>query len=109
MLAAAWRLTGQILEEIADELGDQDSRIREKLQKDTEFRNLYLELRDHVGKLVEAAQSQFALLATTARKLHLAQVIGHPNTLLSTLARVLLETKGRARIYFRLEHWQSCA
>lgn len=70
MLASAWRLVGQTLEGIADELGDQDNRIREKLQKDTEFRNLYLELRDHVNKLVDAAQSQFALLATTARKIY---------------------------------------
>ncbi|KAJ3558020.1 hypothetical protein NM688_g1154 [Phlebia brevispora] len=65
MLASGWRLVGQTMEDIADAIGE-DSRIKEKLTKDPYFRNLYLELRDHVDQLVVVEQQQFALLATTA-------------------------------------------
>lgn len=68
MLASAWRLVGQTLEDIADELGGNDNKLRAKLQKDPDFRARYLELYDHVNKLVDVGQNKFALLATTARE-----------------------------------------
>ena len=69
MLASAWRIVGSVLEIIADELGGHDDTVKDRLKQDVAFRALYLELWDHVGKLVDAAQNKFALLATTARKL----------------------------------------
>ena len=66
MLAAAWRLVGQTLDSIADDLGGDDSRVRELLKKDADFRDMYLELYEFVTNLVRACQEQFALLATTS-------------------------------------------
>ena len=68
MLTSAWRLVGMTLEDIADDLGGVDSRVRERLEKDVQFRTRYLELYDLAGKLADAGQNKFALLATTARK-----------------------------------------
>ncbi len=66
MLASAWRLIGSTLEEITNRTDD--SKIREELKKGGEFRQQYLNLYDLVHMLVDAGQSQFALLATTARE-----------------------------------------
>lgn len=73
MLAAAWRLVGQTLEGIADDLGGIDSAVRAQLKNDEEFRNTYLELYDFVTTLVRLGQEQFALLATSTSKTVLHQ------------------------------------
>lgn len=65
MLASAWRLVGLTLTQSIDE--DQDSRIRDTLGKDPEFRAHYMVLYDLVNILVSLGQQKFAQLATTAR------------------------------------------
>ena len=65
MLASAWRIVGSVLEEIADELGGHDEKLKDRLKQDPAFRATYLELWYHVSKLNDAAQNKFALLATT--------------------------------------------
>ena len=66
MLASGWRIVGQALDGIAEDLGGDDSRVRNMLKTDADFRNVYCEVYDFVVTLVRACQEQFALLATTS-------------------------------------------
>ncbi|KAI0093110.1 hypothetical protein BDY19DRAFT_989781 [Irpex rosettiformis] len=64
MLASAWRLVGLTLTQEIDT--DKDSRIRDILGKNPQFRAQYLVLYDMVNILVSLGQQKFAQLATTA-------------------------------------------
>ncbi|KZT72233.1 hypothetical protein DAEQUDRAFT_723437 [Daedalea quercina L-15889] len=65
MMAAAWRIIGDLLRDFADS-GLEDRTVKSKLQRDPELRTRYLVLYDVVNIVTQASQDKFALLATTA-------------------------------------------
>ncbi|KAI0793177.1 hypothetical protein C8Q75DRAFT_547778 [Abortiporus biennis] len=65
MLASAWKIIGETLQDLYDEGLDDDS-IKEALKANVNIRARYLVLYDTVNVLVEASQAKFAVLATTA-------------------------------------------
>lgn len=67
MLAAAWRMVGETLQEL-EEQGLDDSTAREDLKKNEKMRSRYLLLFDTVNVLAQASQERLGLLATSSGK-----------------------------------------
>ncbi|PCH43414.1 hypothetical protein WOLCODRAFT_138330 [Wolfiporia cocos MD-104 SS10] len=64
MMASAWKLITDTFQDLA-EAGVQDNTIRAQLKKDASLRSRFLVLYDIVNIVAQAAQTKFALLATT--------------------------------------------
>lgn len=67
MMAAAWRIIGDLIRDLAD-AGIEDKTVKAKLQRDVALRTRYLVLYDIVNIVTQAAQDKFALLVTNARR-----------------------------------------
>ncbi len=67
MMAAGWRLVGDIIRDLIDE-GLDDALVKSQLKSSPSLRSKFLVLYDAVNVLVQAGQTNFAVLATAARE-----------------------------------------
>ena len=67
MMAAGWRLVGDIIRDLIDD-GLDDALVKGQLKSSPTLRSKFLVLYDTVNVLVQAGQTNFAVLATAARE-----------------------------------------
>ena len=67
MMAAGWRLVGDIIRDLIDD-GLDDALVKGQLKSSPALRSKVLVLYDTVNVLVQAGQTNFAVLATAARE-----------------------------------------
>ena len=67
MMAAGWRLVGDIIRDLIDD-GLDDALVKGQLKSSPALRSKLLVLYDTVNVLVQAGQTNFAVLATAARE-----------------------------------------
>jgi len=67
MLASAWKLVSETLNDLAID-GITDKNVKLKLKNDANMRERYMVLYDIVNVLVDMSQDRFSLLATTTRE-----------------------------------------
>ena len=67
MLAAGWRVVGDIIRDLIEE-GLDDAILRSQLKSSLSLRSRFLVLYDTINVLAHAGQTNFAVLASAARK-----------------------------------------
>ena len=75
MMAAGWRLVGDIIRDLIDD-GLDDTEIKDQLKGDGEMRSQFLVLYDTVNILARAGQVNFAILASNTSTLYLWTLCG---------------------------------